>query len=262
MMSFIPHIREVRFETGRYPDTDHYPFNLPLVKEALPLSLNAPITMFAGENGTGKSTILRALCRACGIHIWEGERRRRYSKSPYEDSLHNCLEVVWSNGSVPGSYFSSDIFRDFSVALDEFASADPGILKYFGGQSLMNQSHGQSLLSYFASRYAIRGLYLLDEPETALSPASQVKLIRIVTEAAARGDAQFIIASHSPILLACPGAVIYSFDEVPPKVVEYEETEYYKVYKEFLEDRGKFLDQNVECRTQHVEGKSGSSKSD
>jgi predicted ATPase len=260
-MAFIPHIREVRFESDRYPDTDHYPFNLALVKKAKPLSLETPITMFAGENGTGKSTILRAICRACGIHIWEGERRRRYSKSPYEDNLHNYMEAAWTNGSVPGSFFSSDIFRDFAVALDEFASADPGMLKYFGGKSLMNQSHGQSLLSYFGTRYSIRGLYLLDEPETALSPASQVKLIRIITEAAARGDAQFIVVSHSPILLACPGASIYSFDEAPPRVVEYEETEYFRVYKEFLEDREKFLGGNSESRSQNSEGKRNPSKS-
>jgi len=146
------------------------------------------------------------------------------------------------------------------MALDEFAAADPGMLKYFGGKSLMNQSHGQSLLSYFGSRYSIRGLYLLDEPETALSPASQVKLIRIIAEAAARGDAQFIIASHSPILLACPGANIYSFDETPPRVVEYEETEYFKVYKEFMNDRNKFLEGNPESRSQNPERNSDSSK--
>lgn len=230
------------------------------MNQAPRLPVESPVTFFAGENGTGKSTILRAICRGCGIHIWESERRRRYSRSPYEDNLHNYMEIVWSNGSVPGSYFSSEIFRDFALALDEFAAADPGMLRYFGGQSLMNQSHGESLLSYFGSRYAIRGLYLLDEPETALSPASQVKLIRIITEAAVRGDAQFIIASHSPILLACPGAKIYSFDETPPKVVEYEETEYYKVYREFLEDRGKYLGEEPGIRSQKPGGKCGSSE--
>jgi len=257
----MSHLQEICFKAGRYPDTDLYPFNLPLVKDTSHLSFRSPITFFAGENGTGKSTLLRAICRACGIHIWEGEGRRRYSKSPFEDSLHNCMEAAWNNGSVPGAYFSSDIFRDFAVILDEFAVSDPGILKYFGGHSLMNQSHGQSLLSYFSSRYSLKGLYLLDEPETALSPASQVRLIRIIGEAAARGDAQFIIASHSPILLACPGAVIYSFDEVPPRVVAYEETEYYKVYKEFLEDRGKFLGEDAGRSTQDAGGKRGSNKS-
>jgi len=257
----MPHLKHVLFEIQRYPDTDLYPFNLPLVKQTPHLSLDAPITLFAGENGTGKSTLLRAICRTCGIHIWEGERRRRYSRSPYEDNLHNYMEAAWSNGSVPGSFFSSDIFRDFAVALDEFAAADPGMLRYFGGQSLMNQSHGQSLLSYFGSRYSIRGLYLLDEPETALSPASQINLINIIREAAARGDAQFIIASHSPILLACPGGRIYSFDEVPPREVFYEETEYYRVYREFLEDRGKFLGENSESRIQNPEGKHGTSRS-
>ena len=240
----MSHMMEIRFENARYPDTDLYPFNLPLLKLTPSLTFRTAITFFAGENGTGKSTILRAACRACGIHIWETEHRRRYLKSPFEDSLHNCLKVFWKNGSVPGSYFSSEIFHDFAMVLDEFAASDPGILKYFGGRSLMNQSHGESLLTYFKARYSIKGLYLLDEPETALSPANQVKLLGVVTEAANRGDAQFIIASHSPILLACPGASIYSFDEVPPKVVDYEETEYYRVYKDFMNDRGKYLSEH------------------
>lgn len=237
----MPHLQEVKLLFHKYPSEERYPFNLPLMKIARNLTFPSSITFFAGENGTGKSTLLKAMARTCGIHIWEAERRRRLSRSPHEDNLHNYLSAGWSNGSVPGSYFSSEIFKDFASALDEFALGDPGMLRYFGGRSLMNQSHGESLLTYFGSRYAIKGLYLLDEPETALSPSSQIKLVRILTETAARGDAQFIIASHSPILLACPGAMIYSFDETPPREVAYEETEYYRVYREFMENREKFL---------------------
>ena len=241
----MPHLKEARLHFHKYQSEERYPFNLPLLKRTHQIEFPSSITLLAGENGSGKSTLLKALARSCGIHIWEMEQRRRLSRSPHEENLHNYLSLTWHNGSVPGSYFSSEIFRDFAAALDEFAVADPGMLRYFGGRSLVNQAQGESLLSYFGSRYLIKGLYLLDEPETALSPASQVKLIGILAEAAARGDAQFIIASHSPILLACPGATIYSFDEAPPRVVEYEETEYYRVYREFMEDRGKFLEQDA-----------------
>jgi predicted ATPase len=250
MSTGVIHLDEVRFQAREYPDTDQYPFGLPLLKNTRSLAFQSPVTLFAGENGTGKSTVLRAICRAAGIHIWEEHGRQRYSKSPFEERLHDYIQIRWTADPVPGSYFSSDIFRTFASALDEFAASDPGILKYFGGSSLMNQSHGQSLLSFFGARYAIPGLYLLDEPETALSPKSQVKLLQVITKAAKRGDAQFIIASHSPILLACPGATIYSFDHISPETVSYEETEYFRVYKEFLEDRTQFLSEKPGVRSQ------------
>jgi predicted ATPase len=101
----------------------------------------------------------------------------------------------------------------------------------------MTQSHGQSMMSYFRSRYQIKGVYFLDEPETALSPRSQLELLELIGENSEAGHAQFIIATHSPILLACQGARIYSFDYMPVRTIEYEETEHYKVYKRFLIDR-------------------------
>jgi predicted ATPase len=96
-------------------------------------------------------------------------------------------------------------------------------------------------MSFFRSRYRIKGLYLLDEPETALSPRSELLFVRLIKEMAGQGHAQFVIASHSPILLACPGAQIYSFDEIPAREVPYEETEHYRVYKAFMENREKYL---------------------
>jgi predicted ATPase len=117
---------------------------------------------------------------------------------------------------------------------------NPGQIDYFGGKSLVAQSHGQSIMSYFRSRYKIKGLYLMDEPETALSPKSQLQLLRLLQEMSSLGHAQFIIATHSPILLACPGSVIYSFDHCPVKAVHYEETEHFRVYKDFMENPGKY----------------------
>jgi len=151
------------------------------------------------------------------------------------------MRVEWVDGPVPGSFFASDMFRDFAQILDEWASTDPGILKYFGGDSLMTLSHGQSLMSFFRSRYRIKGLYLLDEPETALSPSMQIELVKLIHQMSRAGHAQFIVATHSPILLACPEARILSFDTVPVTEIAYEDTEHYRVYKSFLEDRTQYL---------------------
>ena len=151
------------------------------------------------------------------------------------------MAVKWTNGSVPGSFFSSATFKDFAKYLDEGATVNPEIFKYFGGESLITQSHGQSLMSLFRGRYKIKGLYFLDEPETALSPKSQLELLTILNDMSIAGHAQFIVATHSPILLACPGADIYSFDQMPVKQVTYEETEHYKIYKDFMQNQDPYL---------------------
>jgi predicted ATPase len=235
------HVSEVEIHPERFPAKDFYPFNLPVFYHKTVLSLNFPVTFFIGENGTGKSTLLEAIADKCGIYSWQGIEQRRFNKSPYERDFYRVISIQWTNGSVPGSLFSSRVFRNFAKVLDDWASSDPKILDYFGGKSLMNQSHGQSLMSFFSSRFKIKGLYLLDEPETALSPKSQLALLRILNDMGNAGHAQFIIATHSPILLACPGAAIYSFDQTPIHPTAYEETDYYRIYKEFMEDREAFL---------------------
>ncbi|MBN1614990.1 MAG: AAA family ATPase [Deltaproteobacteria bacterium] len=235
------HLTSVTFHTERYPTDAYYPFNLSLFRALRRLAFDTPVTFFAGENGTGKSTLLTALCRKCGIHIWENTERTRYENNPYEDKFSNYLSVEWRDGKVPGSFFGSDTFRHFAQILDEWAAADPGQLRYFGGRSLLTQSHGQSLMSFFQSRYKIRGLYLLDEPETALSPRTQLELLRILTKTGTEGLAQFVIATHSPILLACPDSVIYSFDGPAIRRISYEQTDHYRIYKSFLTDRSDYL---------------------
>lgn len=235
------HLKQVTLHSEKYPTWDFYPFNLPIFHQSRSIAFNTPITLFVGENGTGKSTLLEALAQPCGIHIWRDAERRRFQYNPYENELHRYLSIEWTTERVYGSFFGSNIFRHFAQLLDEWAAADPGQLDYFGGKSLMTQSHGQSLLSFFRSRYHIKGLYLLDEPETALSPCSQLDLLDILTETAKVSEAQFIIATHSPILLACPGAVIYTFDDSHIKQIAYEETTHYQVYKSFMEDPSRYI---------------------
>jgi len=237
------HLKEVVFHHEEFPLDNCYPFNLRLFQESERLMFNSPVTLFVGENGTGKSTLLEALAAACHIHIWRDTQRSRPDYNPYEDKFYQYLSVEWSDGRVPGSFFGSKVFQYFAELLDQWAAADKGQLDYFGGKSLTTQSHGQSLMSFFRSRYRIKGLYLLDEPETALSPRSQLELLRLLENMSADGHAQFIIATHSPILLACPGATIYTFDRSPIQCIEYEQTDHYNVYKDFMVNRNKYLNQ-------------------
>jgi len=236
------YLNKVDILSEKFPVLDHYPFNMKLFQDTEAVSFNTPITFFMGENGTGKSTLLKALAYSCGIHIWQSEFSLRYEPNPYENDLYKALSIEWEDGPVTGSFFGSQIFSHFAKNLEEWAVNDAAMLKYFGGKSLITQSHGQSLMSYFSSRYTLKGLYFLDEPETALSPKSQLALLRILNAMGNAGHAQFIVATHSPILLACPGAVIYTFDQIPLCATAYEETDYYQIYRNFMQDRAVFLD--------------------
>ena len=235
------HLNSVAIDSDHFPDIDRYPFNLDLFRQTRSLAFNTPVTFLVGENGSGKSTLLQAIARKCNIMIWHGDRRPRADYNPHEEALYRFIKVEWAANSVPGSYFASQIFRNFAQILDEWASTDPGLLSYFGGESLMTQSHGQSLMAFFRSRLKIKGIYFLDEPETALSPRSQLDLLSLLTRLSKTGIAQFIIATHSPIIMACPGAMIYNFDHLPVVPVVYRDTEHYRVYRDFMADPDKFI---------------------
>jgi len=235
------HLKSVTLYPDKYPTRDYYPFNLPIFSYSQSLAFSTPVTFFVGENGTGKTTLLEAIAHLCGIHIWRDAERSRVVINPYEDKFCHYLSIEWAAGRVHGSFFGSAIFQHFAQTLEEWAAADPGQLRYFGGRSLLTQSHGQSLMSFFKSRYQLKGLYLLDEPETALSPRSQLEFLRMLMEAGDGNHAQFIIASHSPLLMACPAATIYSFDHANIKTVSYEETEHYQLYRSFMEDWRRYL---------------------
>jgi len=235
------HLKQVRLLSEQYPTRNHYPFNIDVLQQTRSIKFSSPVTFFIGENGSGKSTLLEAIARRCNIHIWSGVENTRVNPNPYEQMLLLYLEVEWTDGMVPGSFFSSQIFRNFAQLVEMWEADNPGQIDYFGGKSFLTQSHGQSLMSFFKARYKIKGLYLMDEPETALSPKSQIELLQFLKGMSRMGHAQFIIATHSPILLACPGSIIYSFDHSPVKTIHYEDTEHYQVYKNFMENPDPFL---------------------
>ena len=236
------HLIKVRINSENYPTSRYYPFNIPILRETPELTFRRPVAFFVGENGSGKSTLLDAITRKCDIHIWDKPRRHVAHNNPYETRLANYITVTWANGSVPGSLFRAETFRDFADFLDDVALCDPGRLKYHGGHILNTLSHGEAILSYFSGRYHIKGLYILDEPEAAFSPSSQVRFLKLLRRLEAEGHAQFIMATHSPILLAYPGAQIFSFDSSRIKEVDYEDTEHYRIYKQFFTDRSAFLE--------------------
>ena len=155
--------------------------------------------------------------------------------------LSDFIKLTWTNGWVPGSLFRAETFHDLADFLDDVALCDPGQLQYYGGHIINTLSHGEGILGYFRGRYQIPGLYLLDEPEAALSPNSQIEFLRLLQDLEPRGHAQFIITTHSPILLGHPGAQIFSFDGPRIHEITYEDTTHYRLYRQFLIDRDAFL---------------------
>ncbi len=194
------------------------------------------MTFFVGENGSGKSTLLEAIAICAGFNPEGGSRSTVFATAATESALHNHLQLSWLPKVKQGFFLRAESFFNFASYIDELERECPTGYRAYGGKSLHHQSHGESFLSLFVHRFRSRGkaLYLLDEPEAALSPFRQLALMRILWELEQSGQAQFIIATHSHILLGYPNAQILNFDTSPLSSVRYEETEHYAITREFL----------------------------
>lgn len=230
-----PFLREVRLK--EIPgNLDAYPFNIPsLQKGNLHIDFNAPVTFFVGENGSGKSTVMEAIAVECGFNPSGGSRNNVYDYKPTESSLANQLRLVWNFKMTQGFFLRAESFFNFATHIDQLHDGPGGGNAYgpYGGQSLHEKSHGESFMALFENRFG-GGIYLLDEPEAALSPKRQLAFLARLHALVSSGESQFIIATHSPILLSYPGAKIYSFDENGIQPIAFEATEHFQVTKDFL----------------------------
>lgn len=230
-------LREIKYSEDSQPDFRQYPFSLPaLNKPDFLLKFPSPVTFLVGENGSGKSTILEAIALSCGFNVSGGSRNNFYPSVSTESKLSDELTLVWNKKVNSGFFMRAETFFNFASELDEMRKQVDGGPTYepYGGKSLHQQSHGEAFLSLFNHRLT-QGLFLFDEPEAALSPKRQMAFLSILDERVKSGHCQFIIATHSPILMSYPGAVIYEFNDSGLKEVKYHQTEHYNLTKDFLD---------------------------
>ncbi len=221
----------------RVPTFSEYPYNLPVIRNLSKIDFNPGVTFIVGENGTGKSTLLEAIAVACGFNPEGGTRNFNFSTRASHSPLHGVLAL--SKGLKrprDGFFLRAESF--FNVAteierLDAEPSSAPPIIDSYGGRSLHEQSHGESFFALVTRRFGGQGLYILDEPEAALSPSRQLSLLARLHQLV-QADSQFIIATHSPILMAYPDATIFLLTEQAISRVRYTDTEHYAVTREFL----------------------------
>lgn len=244
MLKEKPYLVEVSLKRDEVPSYDPYPYCIPAVKELFGLEFHADVTFLVGENGCGKSTLLEAIAVAWGFNAEGGSKNSRFSTRTSHSDLHEHLRLVKSIKRPEDGYFlRAESF--FNVAtdierMDSEPAFSPPVIDSYGGRSLHEQSHGESFLALVLNRFGGNGLYILDEPEAALSPMRQLALLRRIHQLV-EDKSQFIIATHSPILMAYPGARIYLLDSTGFTQVAYEDTEHYAITRDFLNDPGRML---------------------
>ena len=229
-----PYLRRLALDVAFAFDETAHPFTVPGWEQGLTIEFTRPVTIFAGLNGSGKSTILEAIAEMAGFGSNGGSRN--YSSGTDWDSLNG-----WQAGWKP------KISKGFFVKAEGFASLIERIDGYVGpnrddGKLLDERSHGQAYFQVFRDRLVPGGLYILDEPEAALSPALQIEFVRIVMDLAREAQAQFIIATHAPMIMAIPGATLLLLTEEGPMERPFETTDHFRTMREFYKDPRGFME--------------------
>ena len=221
---------------------DNYLSRLPLLRHLQELEFGSRVIFLVGENGTGKSTLLEAMAVGYGFNPEGGTRNFCFSSHESHSNLHQYITLVKGvTRPRDGFFLRAESFYNVATEVDRLDQEGAvSLIDSYGGRSLHEQSHGESFLALIANRFSGKGLYLLDEPEAALSPTRLLTLMARMHELEKR-DSQFIIATHSPILMAYPGSEIYGLDEEGLRKTDYEETEHVQLTKSFLADPERYF---------------------
>ena len=232
-----PFVHYILFDRSRLSEGD-YSLGIPALAQVTKLDLHPKVTYFIGENGTGKSTLLEAIAVADGFNPEGGSRNFNFSTRDTHSQLHRALTLA--RGPRPerrsdGYFLRAESFYNVATEIDNL-----GVAGGYGGKSLHLLSHGESFFTLFMERLRGNGFYLFDEPESALSPKRQLSFLTRMHDLIESGS-QFLIATHSPILMAYPDSLIYQFTDQGIQPVAYEETEHYQITKMFLQRRESML---------------------
>ncbi|AKU23979.1 AAA family ATPase [Massilia sp. MB5] len=234
-----PYLQRVSADYGR-ADLDAFPFTIPAVRELSAIDFHPDVTFFIGENGSGKSTLMEAIALALGFSMEGGTLNVRLNTASHDSALRDALKLSRSFRKPSDHYFfRAESFFNVATYMEEM-----GYLQGYGG-SLHARSHGEAFMSVLVNKFQGRGLYLLDEPEAALSPNRQLAALSAIDQLV-KQDSQFIIVTHSPILLSYPNAKILCFDSGGITEMAYEDTEHYAVTRDFLNHYQRRLQQLLE----------------
>lgn len=238
------YVSRITLRRDKVDSFDRYPFCLPAVRSLESIDLHPKVTYFVGENGSGKSTLLEAIAVSLGFNAEGGTKNFRFGTRRSHSELHEFLRIAKGfRRPRDGFFLRAESF--FNVAteienLDAEPAPAPPIINSYGGRSLHEQSHGESFLALMTQRFGGQGLYILDEPEAALSPQRQLAVLARIHDLVL-DHSQFIIATHSPILMAYPDSVIYLCSKEGVSQVAYEDTEHFQVTRNFLADPKRVL---------------------
>jgi len=238
----MPFLRSITLLRDEVADFDRYPFSIPAIRTLDTLELDTEVTFVVGENGTGKSTLVEALAVAAGFNAEGGSANFDFETRGSHSELHERIRLTRGlDRPRTGFFLRAESFFNVASTVDRLAREDgPSLLDAYGGRSLHEQSHGESFLALVNHRFGPRGLYVLDEPEAALSIPGNLALLRRMRQLTHEGS-QFVVATHSPILMGYPGGRIYQLSGDGFERVPYEETDHYQLMRSFLEDRERFF---------------------